>query len=273
MKPPPALPCHHVLVLDSGVGGLTIVAAIRALSPSPTITYLADTAWFPYGALRHDALANRVCALVIAALARTPADAVVVACNTASTVVLPALRAAIPVPVIGVVPPIKPAGVHSRSRVIGLLATEGTVNRPYIDDLIASFAADCHVIRVGCRGLAEQAERKLRGHPPDETVLRTAVAPLLGGPLPPPDVVILGCTHYPLLHTELATLSGLTDALWLDSARPVAERLHAVLAGSPPRTPPSSPETAWFTATADDTGTLIPVLTRLGFTGCEAWRI
>lgn len=217
-----------VLVLDSGIGGMTVVKAIREINNAISITYISDNAFFPYGRLETRALMDRVHRLVEQALDRFSPDTVVIACNTASTLVLEELRASFSVPFVGLVPPVKTAGEISRSRVIGLLATEGTVQRSYIDTLIENFAPDCHIHRVGCPDLAPMAEEKVRGWPVDKARLREALRPLEAPELSRMDVVILGCTHYPFLREELEEVFG-RSVEWLDPALPVARQVMRVL--------------------------------------------
>src|SRR5690606_31067332 len=140
-----------ILIMDSGVGGLSVYQHIRErLTGWPTI-YLADSAGFPYGPKSEAEILNRVVSLVQSAYERYRPALVVVACNTASTLVLPALRERLPVPIVGVVPAIKTAAAVSKTRTIGLLATPGTIAREYTAQLIGSFAPDCRIIRVGSR--------------------------------------------------------------------------------------------------------------------------
>lgn len=251
-----------VLVLDSGVGGLTVVRAIRAALPALRLSYLADNAGFPYGAQSVAVLAERVGALVASAQARLDVAAVVVACNTASTTVLDALRRRFTLPIVGVVPAIKPAGALSRTRHIALLATAATVQREYIDTLAARFAPDCRITRVGSPVLADMAEARVRGEPVDHDALRAILAPLHATGSVPIDTVILGCTHYPLLLDALQAVSP-AGLRWLDPAPAVARRLADVLTnvredrpdGALVRRPAltdnglarTAPDTAWFT--------------------------
>jgi glutamate racemase len=152
------------------------------------------------------------------------------ACNTASTIALDVARAALAIPIVGVVPPIKPAAALTRTGVIGLLATPATVRRPYTDDLIARFAADKVVIRYGAPRLAAVAEQKLRDRPVDERVVADAVEHLFGAPGGAQiDVVALACTHFPLLRDELAAAAPQPCA-WLDSGDAIARRVGALLA-------------------------------------------
>lgn len=267
---PSVLSPRSVLVLDSGIGGMSVVGAIRAAVPGVALTYIADTARFPYGGRPAGEIVAAVSGLVAEAVARQPVDAVVVACNTASTVVLDPLRARFTPPIIGVVPPVKVAAAVSRSRVVALLATEATARGPYLDRLIRDFAADCRVVRLACPGLADLAEAKMRGRPVDRDALRRLLAPLAG--VEGLDTVVLGCTHYPFLRPELAAVLG--DGLtWLDPAEPVARHLARVLAGLPPPPPRVlPPDTAWTTGPVDATAdALAPLLSDLGFQGPAQW--
>lgn len=261
-----------VLVLDSGIGGMTVVGAIRAVCPDVRITYIADDAWFPYGRLPPAMLTDRIRALVAEARRRVRVDAVVVACNTATTVAMAVLRAGFPLPFVGVVPPVKTAAALSRSRTIALLATEGTARSPYVEGLIAAFAPDCRVLRVGCPTLAALAEDKARGRRVDMDRLRVDLAPLDAAEAAAVDVVVLGCTHYPLLREELAA-SFRPDVTWLDPAVPVARRLAQVLAERPavPEGEPLPVETAFFTADRPPDAALRPFLQAAGFAAVAAW--
>ena len=193
-----------ILVFDSGMGGLTVAAAVRRLMPEARLAYLADTAAFPYGAWDEPHLVERICGVVGRAIAETGPSVVIVACNTASTVALEQLRHRYSVPFVGTVPAIKPAAARTRSGVIGVLATKGTVSREYTRALIDTYAFHCEVVLHGCGGLADLAERKMRG----ETVVSEAVAAEIHPVFVErgdkrTDVVVLGCTHYPLLLEEL----------------------------------------------------------------------
>lgn len=223
---------QRALVIDSGVGGLSVVRAIRAAMPGLAIVYIADNAWFPYGKRSEQELTERLVDLLNISLEAYACEAVVVACNTASTVVLDALRARFKQPIVGVVPPIKTAGEVSKSRVIGLLATEATVLRPYVKNLVDHFAADCRLVSIGSARLAEMAEEKLRGDDVDAAALREILQPFFGEGAPPVDTVVLGCTHYPLLLEELQAVSP-SGVRWLDSSPAIARRLAQVLGEQP----------------------------------------
>ena len=156
-----------LLIFDSGVGGLSVLAEIRALLPNAPIVYAADSAGFPYGTKSAAEIAARVPALLGRLAERYDPALIVIACNTASTIALDAVRAALDLPIVGTVPAIKPAAELSRTRAIGVLGTDATIVQPYVDRLAAEFAADCMVIRHGSAELVELAEAKLRGEATD----------------------------------------------------------------------------------------------------------
>jgi glutamate racemase len=220
---------QRVLVFDSGVGGLSVYDAIAGSGQAVALDYLADTAWLPYGERSDEALTARVPALLSGIAAQWRPDLIVVACNTASTIALDAVRARLAIPVVGVVPPIKPAAALSETGVIGLLATPATVRRSYTDQLIAKFAADKCVIRHGSSALVAAAEQKLRGAPVDKAVVADAVAGLFDAPGGREiDVVALACTHFPFLAEELSAAAP-RACLWLDSGDAIARRVADLL--------------------------------------------
>lgn len=216
----------RILIFDSGVGGLSVAARVHETMPHISIVYLADNAAFPYGGQPESVVIERCCTLISRALEQYPCAAIVIACNTASTVVLPHLRAMTEVPVVGVVPAVKPAAAKTLNHCIGLLATPATVRRPYIDQLVGKFAADCQVKRVGHPGLVQWAEGLVRGEPVPQTELDLAVVGLREAGV---DTVVLGCTHYPLLLDNLKR--SLPDVkFWMDSGEAIARRVAWLLA-------------------------------------------
>lgn len=218
-----------ILAADSGLGGLTIVAEIRKALPQARIAYLCDNAFFPYGTRPDAELLAHFLDVMSRAIARVQPGLIVTACNTISTICLPQLRAATSIPVVGVVPAIKPAAQQSRRKIIGLLATPATINRPYTDDLIQRHAADCTVLKAGSAELVEMAEAKLLGHPVDRDRVRRILAPFFDRPVgTQPDVVVLACTHFPLLREELQA-AGPADVAWIDSGAAVARRVVEVM--------------------------------------------
>lgn len=197
-----------LLFFDSGVGGLSVLAPARRLLPNAPIVYAADNGGFPYGTRTEAEIAARVPALLGRLAERYRPRLIVIACNTASTIALGAVRAALDLPVVGTVPAIKPAAAQSASRAIGVLGTDATVRQPYVDDLSARFAGDCLVLRHGSARLVELAEAKLRGEPTDPADYRAVMAGLLDQPGGDRiDTVVLACTHFPLVEAELAAAS------------------------------------------------------------------
>lgn len=209
-----------VLVFDSGVGGLSILQSIRKKAPGLTYAYLADNAMLPYGEKSAAWLEQRVPEIIAKLLERVECKVLVIACNTASTIALPPLRARFQCPVIGVIPAIKPAALLSQSKVIGLLATPGTVARPYTDKLIEDFAPDCKVVKLGNSRLVTMAEEALRGAELPLEEIRDITAPLRESG---PDIVVLGCTHFPLMKSELEKV--LPGVRLIDSGEAIANRV------------------------------------------------
>ncbi len=231
----------RAVVFDSGLGGLSVLAAIRAARPDLDIVYVADDAAFPYGRLGDGELIARVGAVMDEVVAAFRPDIVVVACSTASTLALPALRAAHPeLPFVGVVPAIKPAASMSRSGLVSVLATQGTVARDYTRALVRDFAADCEVTLVGSAELAPLAERFLRGEAIDEAAIAREIAPcFVEREGRRTDCVVLACTHFPLLIGALGRLSPWPVA-FVDPAPAIARRLDSLL-GANARTAVAAP--------------------------------
>ncbi len=252
-----------ILFFDSGVGGLSVVDAVRARLPDAPFVYAADSAGFPYGTKSEAEIAARVPALLGRLAERLHPRLIVIACNTASTIALAHVRAALDVPVVGTVPAIKPAALLSKTRVIGVLGTDATVRQPYVDRLSAEFASDCTVVRHGAAALVELAEAKLRGERIAPEALVAAVAPLAAvGRL---DTVVLACTHFPLLGGELAAcLPGVT---LVDSGEGIARRVVHLTDG---QAFAAGPGRAIFTLVDDRTRALAPALASRGFPSIEA---
>lgn len=196
--------------------------------PGVAMSYVADNGFYPYGEKPDDLLIARILDVVGAAIAQVKPQAVVIACNTASTIALAALRAAFEVPFVGCVPPVKPAAAASVSRQIGLLATAATVRRPYLQELVEQFAGGCVVHSLGTAVLADLAEAKFRGRAVDMAALAAAVAPMFEAG-PQIDAVALGCTHYTFLLDELRALYP--DVAWFDPAGAVARQTARLVGG------------------------------------------
>ena len=261
-----AAPEPTILVFDSGLGGLTVLEQVRRARPDARYVYAADDAAFPYGRLSEPVLVQRVLDVMARLIATHRPDLVVIACNTASTLVLPALRQRFPTPFVGVVPPIKPASETSRSRLVTLLATPGTVARSYTRDLIATYAATCSVTSVGSHHLANYAEAELAGTPVDDAAIAAEIAPcfVTAEDGRRTDVVCLACTHYPLLRARFERLAP-WPVTWIDPAPAIARRVTQLL-GSTPRDARSDegPVLAAFTGGATLTDALRVSLDRRG---------
>lgn len=249
-----------ILFFDSGVGGLSVLGPTRALLPDAPFVYVADSAGFPYGTKTEAEIAARVPALLGRLSERYRPRLIVIACNTASTIALAAVRSALDVPIVGTVPAIKPAAEVSKTRVIGVLGTEATVRQAYVDDLAARFAGDCRVLRHGSAALVELAEAKLRGQAIEPLAVAAAIKPLLDPML---DTVVLACTHFPLLTEELGAAFG-PNVGFVDGGPGIARRI-AHLTDGQDWTP--APGVAVFTGAAD--AALRPALSSYGLERVE----
>lgn len=229
-----------VLVFDSGLGGLTVLREVMRQRPDADIVYVADDAAFPYGRLDEPALIARVLAVMERLVERFHPDLVVIACNTASTLVLPALRARFALPFVGTVPAVKPAAEHTRSGMISVLATPGTVARDYTHDLIEHYAAGCEVTLVGAPRLAGLAEAALKGEPVADGEIAAEIAPcFVERGERRTDVVTLACTHYPLLLARLQRLAP-WPVEWIDPAPAIARRTAQLLGPARPGPGPAA---------------------------------
>jgi glutamate racemase len=219
----------RLLVFDSGVGGLSVAREIRRRLPDAEIVYVADDAGFPYGDWEEAALSNHVVDVIAGLIGRHAPDAVVIACNTASTLVLPPLRARFAIPFVGTVPAIKPAAEQTRSGLVSVLATVGTMRRDYTRDLIRSFARSCEVRLVGSDRLAPIAEAFVRGEQVDDDLIRAEIAPaFVEAAGRRTDMVVLACTHYPFLVERFRRLAP-WPLTWIDPAPAIARRVVDVV--------------------------------------------
>ncbi|QMW22614.1 glutamate racemase [Sandaracinobacteroides saxicola] len=220
-----------MLLFDSGIGGLSVLREVTRALPQAPLVYAADTAGFPYGVKSEMEVATRVSAWLGRLAERLRPSLVVIACNTASVIALAHVRAVLDVGVVGTVPAIKPAAEASVSRVIGVLGTPSTVRQPYVDALSARFAADCTVLRHGSSALVALAEAHLRGEATADADYRAALEGLLmqpGGDAM--DVVVLACTHFPLVAERLAAVAP-RPLRFVDGAAGIARRTAHLLAG------------------------------------------
>jgi glutamate racemase len=223
------MPDGSILFFDSGIGGLSVVKEARILLPEHAYVYVADDAAFPYGAWDEGGLRARLVELFGVLIERFAPSLIVIACNTASTLVLPHLREAFRVSFVGTGPAIKPAAERTRSGLVSVLATPGTVKRQYTRDLISAYASKCHVRLVGSENLAALAEKYMREGYVDEEAVRREIAPCFveqdGGRT---DIVVLACTHYPFLANRMRkTAPWPVD--WIDTSEAIARRVSDLL--------------------------------------------
>jgi glutamate racemase len=214
-----------ILIFDSGVGGLTVFREIARVRPDARLVYAADDALFPYGKVPEDRLIERVVALAGELIATHSPDLVVIACNTASVQVLPALRAQFDLPFVGTVPAIKPACAASQSKRVSVLGTEATVAREYTHALIRNFGHGCDLTLVGSARLATLAEAALSGVAVDDDEIRAEIAPcFVEDGAERTDTIVLACTHYPLLLDRFERLAP-WPVRWIDPAPAIARRM------------------------------------------------
>jgi glutamate racemase len=253
-----------LLIFDSGVGGLSVVGAVRALLPTAPIVYAADSAFYPYGTKRPEEIEARVPALLGRLAERYDPELIVIACNTASTIALDTVRAALDLTIVGTVPAIKPAAAISKSRVIGVLGTDATVVQPYVDRLAAEFAADCTILRHGSARLVELAEECLRGQENHVGEYRAILDGLLDQPGGDRmDTVVLACTHFPLVEEQLRAAAP-RPLRFVDGKEGIARRVTWWTRDKswPDR---ANGDLAVFTGRDFDPARLAPALARYGF--------
>lgn len=259
---------HRVLIFDSGVGGLSISKEIKSQINNLSITYVADNRTYPYGTLSEQALIERIENLFPQLIERFQPEAIVIACNSASTLVLDHLRQLTPIPVIGVVPAIKPAAEQTQTQTIGLLATPGTVQRAYTSRLIEDFAPHCTVIRIGSHELVDLAEDKLRGKALNLEILVRVLGPFCENKYL--DSVVLGCTHFPFLRNEINDILGAHVKL-IDSGSAIARRTEFILKSVScyTATTTATPDCFIFTKEDEAADALAPHLSQHGFQRVE----
>jgi glutamate racemase len=213
-----------VIVVDSGLGGFSVVRALRATQPDLALTYLADTDGFPYGKRTAEEIGERAKKLIRQLLALYPSTPIVIACNTLSTLCLSMLRESFPSPFVGTVPAIKTAAQISATRRFTLLATPNTAQSQYSQGLISGFASDCVVDVYGAPNLAMYAETMLLGQTVEDAVLQAELAPsFCDDAFGKTDCIVLGCTHYPLIRDALERVAP-WPVTFIDSGDAIARR-------------------------------------------------
>jgi glutamate racemase len=227
-----------ILVIDSGLGGLTVLREVVKARPDAHYVYVADDVFFPYGHHSEDEIIARVVPLVGELIAAHTPDLVVIACNTMSVSVMAHLRAAYRVPFVGTVPAIKPACASSKTRRVSVLGTKATVKREYTQALIRDHAQGCDVTLVGSAELASLAEAALRGGEAGDQAISAELAPCFvrdgESDTARTDTIVLACTHFPLLLDRFVKLAP-WPVDWIDPAPAIARRVVDLLgaAGGP----------------------------------------
>lgn len=217
-----------IAIIDSGIGGLPYLVAAREALPAESFVYLADRAGFPYGTKPRADVRDIVLDLLSRLVGGFSPKAIVIACNTASQAALDAARKAHPgLPIVGTVPAVKPAAERSRSGIIGILASAGAVEDPYLDSLVARHAKGLTVLREGAQDLVSFVER--RSAVADDAERREAVAPYVRRLVDRGvDEIVLACTHFLHLRDDIAAYAGPAVEV-IDSRAGVAKRLRQVL--------------------------------------------
>lgn len=260
-------PIAPILLFDSGVGGLTVLAELRKLLPQAPVIYVADYAALPYGEKTEAQIAARVPALLGRLEERYHPRLATIACNTASTIALAAVREALGLPVVGTVPAVKPAALATKTGTIGLLGTAATIRQAYVDNLEREFAHDKLLLRHAAPALVQAAEAKLRGETPDPAVFAAAAEGLRSQPGGADiDTVVLACTHFPLLERELRGAFG-ADVAFVDGAAGIARRIAYLTQGQ--RFARTEPDIAVFTGENGSLDALRPALAAYGLERIE----
>jgi glutamate racemase len=224
---------EKILMLDSGLGGLTVFREVVMARPQADYVYIADDAAFPYGGLDEPVLVTRVVGLMGELIEAHRPDLIVIPCNTASTIVLPDLRKKFSLPFVGTVPAIKPACAASVTKRVSVLGTEATVAREYTRALIRDYAQGCQVTLVGSKRLAGYAEDDLAGARIEDGALREELAPAFVDDGNRTDTIVLACTHYPLLLDRLRELAP-WPVNFIDPAPAIARRVVGLLGPGKP---------------------------------------
>jgi glutamate racemase len=258
-----------ILVFDSGLGGLTVFRATAAARPDAHFIYVADDAFFPYGDHGEAELVTRVVELIGELIGTHRPDLIVIACNTAATLVLPALRARYSVPFVGTVPAIKPACAVSVTRRVSVLGTEATVSREYTRALIRDFANGTDVTLVGSAELAAYAEAELQGTPVADAAIAREITPcFVNDDDRRTDTIVLACTHYPLLLDRFERLAP-WPVNFIDPAPAIARRVLDLI-GAPQGGPAAPPAPITFTSKRKPPPALAAALARFGIGAQEA---
>jgi glutamate racemase len=214
-------------VFDSGVGGLSVLQALRLELPNEHFLYAADSGCAPYGD-RPAAFVIERAITITDFLVGQGAKAAVVACNTATAVAVESLRARFLIPIVAIEPAVKPAASRTRSRVVGVLATTGTLSSPNVGKLLTSYGSDVEFVIQPCPGLADQVEKGELASYATRALVTRYLRPIIDKGA---DIVVLGCTHYPFLGPLIQDIAGPAVEI-IDPATPVARELRRRLEGA-----------------------------------------
>lgn len=240
-----------IIFFDSGLGGLTVMRAARLKLPGHQFIYVADDAYFPYGEREEQQLKQHILNLFVTLVKRFNPCLCVLACNTASTLVLQDLRAKFPKCLfVGTVPAIKLASKNTRSGLISVLATPATVKRDYTQNLINNYAQNCEVTLVGAKNLATISEDYVRTNKINIELLQSEIiSAFISKANKYTDIIVLACTHYPFLINEMRNVAP-WPVDWLDPCDAIANRIKFLLdlQGIKPGNIAIKPDLAYFTS-------------------------
>jgi len=224
---------NTILIFDSGIGGLSVIREVRVLLPEYRFVYVGDDMGFPYGEWDEPGLIQRILDLYHHLMDRFNPVLSIVACNTASTLIMSSLRKHYDIPFVGIVPAIKPAAQRTASGLFSVLATPGTTRRRYTQLLVEQFAGHHDVSLVGATRLARMAEDHMQCKPIDTALLREEILPcFIEKAGKRTDIITLGCTHYPFLVNEMRKVAP-WPVDWLDPAEAVARRALSLIQVTP----------------------------------------
>lgn len=231
-------------VFDSGVGGLSVLQAIRQELPNEDVSYVGDSGCAPYGD-RPAAFITERAITITTFLIEQGVKAVVVACNTATAVAVESLRTRFTVPIVAIEPAVKPAALRTHSKVVGVLATTGTASSPNMGKLLANYGTDVEFVIQPCPGLADLVEAGALDADETRVLVERYVLPVVQKGA---DILVLGCTHYPFLRPLIQEVAGLGVEI-IDPAVPVARELRRRLAAAAllAATPKAGAEHFWTT--------------------------
>ena len=211
-------------VFDSGVGGLSVWRELIKELPFNDFVYLSDSAYCPYGPRTQEEITGRVCKAVDFLISQS-VSIIVVACNTATAAAIETLRDRYDLPFVGMEPAVKPAAIHSRTGVIGVLATKATLNGKLYNNTLESYASGTKVVEKVGDGLVEAVERGETDSGKTENLLRKYIQPMLDAGA---DHIVLGCTHYPFLVKLIEKIAG-NDVTVVDPAPSVARHTYNIM--------------------------------------------